>query len=108
MDLVIKRGGIPIETKYLYNPYRSQSADICFETDLFRTPDKLRTSYYDITNSETIKKLILKKPVNIGICGLDLMNYAPSSESDSTRTLKCKPSNRIMDHAVLLVGYTET
>jgi hypothetical protein len=66
----------------------------------------MRISHFDIVDPETIKKIILKKPVNIGICGSDLIHYYPSSNKTIDRTLKCKPSNRIIDHAVLLIGYT--
>lgn len=39
----------------------------------------MRISYFDIKDQEIIKKTILKKPVNIGMCGSDLLFYYPSS-----------------------------
>ncbi len=66
----------------------------------------MRISYFDLNDQEIIKKTILKKPVNIGMCGSDLLFYYPSSSENSSRTLKCKSSNKIIDHSVLLIGYT--
>lgn len=35
------------------------------------------------------------------------ISYAPNSNSTPERTLRCKPQNRIVDHSVLIVGYTQ-
>jgi hypothetical protein len=34
-------------------------------------------SYYDFYDQEKIKKIILKKPASISLCGQDLINYSP-------------------------------
>ena len=53
-----------------------------------------------------IKQIIYKKPAVTSICGIDLAFYSPGSINDSSRTLKCNPSNKFIDHSALLVGYT--
>ena len=63
-------------------------------------------SYYDMYDQEKIKRIIIKKPVSIALCGQDLVNYKPG-ETDESKILKCQPSNTILNHAALLVGYTE-
>lgn len=63
-------------------------------------------SYYDLYDQEKIKKIVLKKPVAIGICGQDLVTYAPG-QTEESKILKCKPSHTLLNHNVLLVGYTQ-
>ncbi len=108
LDIIIDKGGVPYESKYPFNPDATPANTICFETDVFEVPSKSRISYYDISDPEQIKQIIMKKPVVAAVCGADLAFYSPSSPTTSARTLKCKPSNTIIDHSVLLVGYTET
>lgn len=52
--------------------------------------------------------MIYKKPVIATVCGIDMLSYSPSLENDGSRALRCNPINRANDHAVLIVGYTET
>jgi hypothetical protein len=52
--------------------------------------------------------MLLKKPVTIGVCAKDFTNYAPTSTTSPGRTMVCSPSNTVIDHTVLLVGYTAT
>jgi hypothetical protein len=108
IDRVIDNRGLPLEKQYPFNPDSSTASAICFESSLFTVPNVSRISYYKIQDPETIKRIIFKKPVIAGVCGLDLSFYMPPSNSTPGRTLKCKPQNRIIDHSVLLVGYTET
>ena len=56
-------------------------------------------------DQEKIKKIILKKPVSIAICGQDLLRYQPG-QTEESKILKCHPSHTLLNHAVLLVGYT--
>lgn len=63
-------------------------------------------SYYNIKDPEVIKRIVYKKPVISSICGVDLAFYYPRSSNDSSRTLKCNPINKVIDHSVLIVGYT--
>ena len=65
-------------------------------------------SYYNIKDPEVIKLLLSKRPVISSICGVDLAFYYPNSTNDSLRTLKCNPLNKVIDHSVLIVGYTKT
>lgn len=53
-----------------------------------------------------IKSVLQDKPVVVTVCAQDLAFYAPQEGGE--RMLKCNPGNRVVDHAVLLVGYTET
>jgi hypothetical protein len=77
IDLAIKKGGIPTESSYPYSPMTSQPINICKTKTFFTTTEKYRMSYYNMYNQEKIKKIILKKPVSIAVCGQDLLRYAP-------------------------------
>ena len=101
-------GGIPLESKYPYNPDYSAPTQICLDTDLFPIPNISRISYYRIYDPEIIKAIILEKPVIAAVCGIDFAFYYPSSDNNSSRTLRCKRQNKVIDHSVLLIGYTET
>ena len=83
----------------------TQPREICRPKKIYKTTNKYRMSYYDIYDQEKIKKIILKKPVSIAICGKDLLRYEPG-QSEESKILKCNPSNRLLNHAVLLVGYS--
>ncbi len=65
-------------------------------------------SYYHIIDQDIIKQILYKKPVVAAVCGTDLSFYYPGSTNESSRTLHCNPASRVIDHSVLLVGYTET
>jgi hypothetical protein len=90
---------------YPYTPYDPQPKDICKPMFMFGVGQKYRMSYYSVYNQETIKKIILKKPAVINVCGVDFLDYAPG-ETEQSKILKCKPSNVALNLAVLLVGYT--
>ncbi len=47
----------------------------------------------------------MKKPLSISVCSKSMSYYSPTANS---RTLSCDPTNKTIDHNVLLVGYTET
>ena len=65
-------------------------------------------SYYDVKDPEKIKEIIFKKPAIASVCGVDMAFYFPNASDPFSRTLRCSPYNRVKDHHVLLVGYTET
>lgn len=67
-----------------------------------------RVSYYEVKDPEKIKQIIFKKPAIASVCGVDMVSYFPDPSNSSSRTLRCSPHNRVKDHHVLLVGYTET
>ena len=81
---------------------------MCHEKNLFHIPNFTRVSHYDVKDSEKIKKIIFQKPVIASVCGIDMAFYFPDPNNSSSRTLRCSPHNRVKDHHVLLVGYTET
>ena len=73
--MAISKGGIPTEDVYPYNPLGTLPRDICRPKKMYKTANKYRMSYYDMYDQEKIKKVVLKKPVSIAICGKDLLRY---------------------------------
>ncbi len=97
-----------MDSLYIFNPSGTVPYNICMNTNFSAVPNVSRVSYYQMYDPETIKKMIFKKPLIAAVCGIDLSFYFPSSNTTAGRTLRCKPQNRILDHSVLLIGYTET
>ena len=97
---------MPKDSLYPYDYISGPQANMCFTKKLVKiSKSRQLVSYYGITDETFIKKVILKKPVNIAICSADLQYYAPTQKA---RTLYCNINNTVLDHTVLLIGYTAT
>ncbi len=106
-SLVISKG-LPLESTYLYDPLRNYQK-ICKATAaLTFTGSKL--VYYSgpkLTDDQIIAYL-QKRPAIVYVTATYWYMY----DSKVNRTFSCRPyesnSSSTLDHAVLLVGYTET
>lgn len=97
---------MPNDTLYPYDYIFGPEDNMCFTKKLVKiSQSRQLVSYYGITDQTFIKKVILKKPVNIAVCSADLQYYAPTQK---VRTLFCNVKNTVLDHTVLLIGYTAT
>jgi cathepsin L len=105
--------GLPLESAYPYN-YASNYTDVC-------TPNVANYKPNVTTNfvgyfSRTIRKddngliaMLLQRPVVLAIAANEVVYYRPTS---TERTMRCSSAQSstpdYLNHAVQLVGYTET
>ena len=86
--------GLPKESQYPYSPYSTYSG-ICSTSNKVQGAKSFQSYYY--TSDSTIISLLQEDPVAIALC-------TDGWDSYTSGILSC-PSNCVVDHAVLLVGY---
>lgn len=93
---VAAQKGIPLDSKYPYNPYRYQSG-ICQNVPNVEVTTKAPLSYYNLRDND-IKSLLTLGPLAIALSATNWEYY-------DRGIWRCSPSDKV-NHAVLLVGYT--
>ena len=96
MDQLTASGGVPYESTYPYNPYVTYTG-ICSASGVRVGYEEI--NYYNLDDNQLIT-LLQTEPVAIAVASSGWSSY-------STGVFSCA-SNAGIDHAVLLVGYTET
>ena len=97
-------GGLPTEESYPYDPYNS-NLDICYTSDLIHVAYENK-DYYSLSTSE-LENLVQDFPLAIAVCSENWSYFDPSSDyGDGVGIYRCS-TNCAVDHAVLLLGYTE-
>lgn len=112
IDLGQKKG-MALESTYLYKSSVSNYSTICTApTITYKFALSTVISYWSpsirYTDSQIITHL-LKRPIAIAVNANDWFNYYPTT---TNRVMKCSTTNSgsgyLLNHAVLLVGYTST
>lgn len=103
--------GMPFENRYPYFGTTNYTTSMCSKP---RLDVKFLSSgsiiFYSKTtkaSDATIIQYLLERPLIIGVNGIDMLPYSPTADN---KILYCAPENSdgtVINHAVLLVGYTE-
>lgn len=108
-----QRKGMPKETTYPYLANPSTNSTFCNSPSVaYKYTVSTKVSYWSSTTKKTDAQIItylLQRPIAIAVNANDWFYYAPTS---ANRVMKCSSGNsgsgNILNHAVLLVGYTAT
>ena len=103
--------GMPFDYRYPYLATTNYTTTMCKRPKFDLTfPNSGSVIFYSKTtkaSDATLIQYLLERPLIIGVNGLDMLKYAPTVDN---KILSCTPENSdgtVINHAVLLVGYTE-